>query len=150
MKLLGTYNTKKRYRAVLICCISLFFMYCFMNNAMAEELAEVEVKASIMTRAVAKLNDVFAKTRLIIFVIGGFGLIGIAFQASFGRMRWSWFVGLAVGLAMVAAAGAIIQYAAGRKIWTPDTLTEEAVAAEASAASAPSEESISSDPNELY
>jgi sugar/nucleoside kinase (ribokinase family) len=50
---------------------------------------------------------------MIIFIVGGFGLVGIAFQAIFGKVKWTWFAGLAVGLAILAAAGAIVNYASG-------------------------------------
>ena len=41
-----------------------------------------------------------------------FGLIALAFQAIFGKIKWPWFAALAFGLAVVAAAGAIVNYAA--------------------------------------
>lgn len=118
----------------MVCILSLLFICLFMNNAMAEEeINEVVVRGNILSQFVTKLSNLFKKTRLIIFVIGGFGLVGIAFQASFGRMKWSWFAGLAVGLAIVAVANAIIKYATGRTpVRAPDTLTAEAVEAEAS------------------
>ena len=55
----------------------------------------------------------FKDFKMIIFVVGGFGLVGIAFQAIFGKVKWTWFAGLAVGLAILAAAGAIVDYATG-------------------------------------
>jgi hypothetical protein len=56
---------------------------------------------------------------MIIFIVGGFGLVGIAWQAIWGKMKWTWFAGLAVGLAILAAAGAIVNYATG------DNMTNE-------------------------
>ena len=49
---------------------------------------------------------------MVVFVIGGFGLVALAFQAIFGKIKWAWFAALAFGLAVVAAAGAIVNYAA--------------------------------------
>jgi hypothetical protein len=43
-------------------------------------------------------------------------LVGIAFQAIFGKVKWTWFAGLAVGLGILAAAGAIVNYASGAKM----------------------------------
>lgn len=127
-------NKHQIYSIGMVCILSLLFICLFMNNAMAEEeINEVVVRGNILSQFVTKLSNLFKKTRLIIFVIGGFGLVGIAFQASFGRMKWSWFAGLAVGLAIVAVANAIIKYATGRTpVRAPDTLTAEAVEAEAS------------------
>lgn len=72
------------------------------------------------TKAVGTFNAV----KGIIFVVGGFGLVGIAYQAIFGRMNWKWFAGLAFGLAIVAASGSIVHYASGDYM---DTLSHETV-----------------------
>ena len=37
--------------------------------------------------------------------------MALAFFAVFGKLKWTWFASLAVGLAILAAAGAIIDYA---------------------------------------
>lgn len=58
-----------------------------------------------------KAVSVFSAVRGIIFIVGGFGLVALAFFAIFGKLKWTWFASLAVGLAILAAAGAIIDYA---------------------------------------
>ncbi len=67
----------------------------------------------LMTVAERKAMNVFQHVKTITFVIGGFGLVGIAYQAIIGKVKWGWFAGLAVGLALLAAAGAIVEYATG-------------------------------------
>ena len=52
----------------------------------------------------------FQHVRSVIFVGGGFGLVGLAFAAIFGKVKWSWLAALAVGLAIVAVAGAVVDY----------------------------------------
>ncbi len=69
--------------------------------------------SSIMDAAAGKARNVFTSVKTITFILGGFGLIGIAYQAIIGKVKWAWFAGLAVGLALLAAAGAIVQYATG-------------------------------------
>ena len=69
--------------------------------------------SSLMTTAQTKASNVFQSVKTITFIIGGFGLIGIAYQAIIGKVKWSWFAGLAVGLALLAAAGSIVEYATG-------------------------------------
>lgn len=69
--------------------------------------------ASVMDTARSKAVSVFKAVKTIVFVIGGFGLVALAFQAIFGKVKWPWFAGLAVGLAILAAAGAIVEYATG-------------------------------------
>ena len=69
--------------------------------------------SSLMSTAQTKARNVFTSVRTITFILGGFGLVGIAYQAIIGKVKWSWFAGLAVGLALLAAAGAIVEYATG-------------------------------------
>ena len=68
---------------------------------------------TIMDTAAGKAANVFQKVKIITFIVGGFGLVGIAYQAIIGKVKWGWFAGLAVGLALLAAAGAIVDYATG-------------------------------------
>ena len=62
------------------------------------------------TLAINKVTEAFQYSRKLIFIIGGFGLITLAFFAIFGKIRWSWFAALCVGLGIVAIAGYIINY----------------------------------------
>ena len=93
--------------------LSTLFVACF-----AIALAFVATDAMAQTNNL--FNEVFNTTqttfqnvRTVIFIVGGFGLIGLAFFAIFGKIQWKWFAALCVGLAIVAAAGYIIDYATG-------------------------------------
>jgi hypothetical protein len=74
--------------------------------------------ATVFATARDKLVELFRNAKMVVFVIGGFGLIALAFQAIFGKIKWAWFAALAFGLAVVAAAGAIVNYAANTKTST--------------------------------
>ena len=91
---------------------TLFALALFMVVAMAGDASAAD---SVMTHAQKKAINVFKAVKTIVVVIGGFGLVGLAFQAIFGKVKWTWFAGLAVGLAILAAAGAIVEYATGTK-----------------------------------
>lgn len=78
----------------------------FCGDAMAD---------GIFDTATTKAAKAFESTKKIIFIVGGFGLIVIALAAIFGKMKWSTFVFLLIGLAIVAAAGMIVEYTAGAK-----------------------------------
>lgn len=67
--------------------------------------------ASVFGTAMTKLKTLFTDTKNVLFIIGGFGLVALAFQAIFGKLKWAWFAALALGLAVVAAAGKIVDYA---------------------------------------
>lgn len=63
--------------------------------------------------AFGRTLNAFINARTVIFIVGGFGLIALAFSAIFGKIQWKWFAALCVGLAIVAAAGYIVEYATG-------------------------------------
>ncbi|MBQ7633194.1 MAG: TrbC/VirB2 family protein [Alphaproteobacteria bacterium] len=67
--------------------------------------------ATVFDTAISKLSKLFKDTKSVLFVIGGFGLVALAFQAIFGKLKWAWFAALALGLAVVAAAGKVVDYA---------------------------------------
>ena len=52
----------------------------------------------------------FQNSRTVIFIVGGFGLIGLGFAAIFGKVHWKWLAALACGLAIVAVAGQVVDY----------------------------------------
>lgn len=81
--------------------------------AMVGDASAQATGTTVMDTATKKALNVFKAVKTIIFVVGGFGLVGLAFQAIFGKVKWAWFAGLAVGLAVLAAAGAIVEYATG-------------------------------------
>ncbi len=86
-----------------ITTMTFLFALVMMGDASAETVFGV---------GATKLVNLFKNAKMIIFIIGGFGLVALAFQAIFGKIKWAWFAALAFGLAVVAAAGAIVNYAA--------------------------------------
>ena len=70
----------------------------------------VESSSDAWTTAFNKVTEVFQYSRKMIFIIGGFGLIVLAFFAIFGRIQWKWSAALCVGLGIVAIAGTVIDY----------------------------------------
>ncbi len=89
------------------CLVAVFTLLTFAGDASAQ---------SVMQTSQQKALNVFTSIKMIIFVVGGFGLVGIAFAAIFGKVNWKWFASLAVGLAILAAAGSVVNYATGENM----------------------------------
>jgi phosphoglycerol transferase MdoB-like AlkP superfamily enzyme len=68
---------------------------------------------SVFDTVVGKGRELFKEIRTVVFVLGGFGLVGLAVASIFGRPMWKWFAFLALGLVVIAVAGAIVDYFAG-------------------------------------
>ena len=101
---------KNLKKMMALCSWVLVFTVVFASASFAAE------GESVMQLALNKALLLFTNVKVIIFVVGAFGLIGIAFQAIVGKVKWTWFAGLAVGLAILAAAGAVVNYATGGNI----------------------------------
>lgn len=90
-----------------ICCMAVIMLMGSVESAFAVSSSD------LMGVAQGKAVTVFKSVKTIIFVVGGFGLVALAFMAIFGKIDWKKFAALAVGLAILAAAGAIVDYATG-------------------------------------
>lgn len=61
---------------------------------------------------VTKLQAVFDDVRSVFYVLAAFGLIGMAAAALLGKIQWKWLWALVFGVAVVACADYVVQYAA--------------------------------------
>jgi len=86
-----------------------FLLFAGVSDAAAQQM--VSSSGTVFGTALDKGADLFKNVRNVIFLVGGFGLVALAFFAVFGKLKWTWFASLAVGLAILAAAGSIIDYA---------------------------------------
>ena len=72
----------------------------------------------IFGSAQTKANDAFMNIRLIVFLVGGFGIIGLAFAAIFGKVHFRWGSGLAFGLFVLAVTASVISFVTGADVIT--------------------------------
>ena len=77
---------------------------------------------TVFATVTTKSKDLFENVKKVVFVVGGFGLVGLAVGAIFGAVKWKWFASLAIGLAILAVAGAIVDYVTGAGPGFSDTL----------------------------
>ena len=95
----------KFFKSNILSILTMTFLFTFVMLGDASA-------ATVFKTAANKLVELFRNAKMVVFIIGGFGLVALAFQAIFGKVKWAWFAALAFGLAVVAAAGSIINYAA--------------------------------------
>lgn len=77
------------------------------TDAFAQTLGE---SSDVFQTITDRMITTFKNVRAVIFVVGGFGLVGLGFAAIFGKVNWKWLAALAAGLAIVAIAGAVVDY----------------------------------------
>jgi hypothetical protein len=82
-----------------------------MGAILTPDLAFAQANGSVFGTLQNKATDTFTNVRIILFIIAGFGIIGMAAMAFFGRFDWRWTFSMGGGLVVLAAAGGIIYYA---------------------------------------
>ena len=87
--------------------IAIFGLITYVGSAWAQNN-----DAGGLDSIVQKLNDVFADVSGVFYVLAAFGLIGMAAAALLGKIQWKWLWALVFGVAVVAAAQFIVDYAA--------------------------------------
>lgn len=89
--------------------IAFVVMYLFgVVDAIAATPSPVssDVIAKVRERAIIVIEHY----KPIVYILGGFGLLCVAWGAVFGKMNWKWFANLAIGLFLVAWMGHLIDY----------------------------------------
>ena len=69
--------------------------------------------AGFFTQASSRFMATFKSVRTMVLIFGGFGLIVLAIAAILGKIKWAALGALAAGLAIVAVAGKVVDYATG-------------------------------------
>ena len=75
--------------------------YAMMSLAVAVMFTAVGAFAggdgNVFNTVLDRMLVTFRNSRSVIFVVGGFGLIGLGFAAIFGKVNWKWLAALACG-----------------------------------------------------
>ncbi len=90
--------------------LKIFMMVAVIAVVFSATSAFAQSDDNVFTTVLSKLMTTFKNVRNVIFVVGGFGLVGLGFAAIFGKVKWPWLAALACGLAIVALAGAMVDY----------------------------------------
>ena len=90
--------------------MSLAVAMVFVATGASAEGGGGEAATNVFSTIINRMLTTFVNARSVIFVVGGFGLIGLGFAAIFGKVNWKWLAALACGLAIVAVAGQVVDY----------------------------------------
>ncbi len=77
-----------------------------------------------VNNVVTRLATTFEQVKKVFFVLAAFGIIGLAAAALLGKIQWKWLWALIFGVAIVAAAGTIVKYAAGEGAEVSDDIND--------------------------
>ena len=67
------------------------------------------------------LYSTFLRARNLVYILSGFGLIGIAVGAIFGKINFRWLAMICIGLAVLAGADRIINYSTSADLQISDS-----------------------------
>ncbi len=75
-----------------------------------EDVYDAAGTENIFGKVARRAAFVLISLKKIIYLIAGFGLIGFAWMAVFGKISWKWFGNLVISLFLVANVGRFIEY----------------------------------------
>lgn len=96
------------------------------STDMSTTLENCGVNSTLFTNLLKKGAEIFAGLREIIYVVAGFGIIGVAVGGFFGNLNWKWLGAIIVGLMVIATTGELLEMITGCRnlVGIQDTLTE--------------------------
>ena len=99
-----------------IILLGLLIAVCFVSTSFAQEVTAgggggaggggSDVFGSVTEKA----QEIFDNLKTLVFVLGGFGLIGFSVGAIFGKVQWKWFATLSFGLFVISVADQVVTY----------------------------------------
>ena len=99
---------KKLLKTLAVVAVFGVVLYAF--GAFAQQTNSNSGGLSSVTSTLANL---FKEIKTVFFVLAAFGIIGLAAAALLGKVQWKWLFALVFGVAIVGAAGYIVDYASG-------------------------------------
>lgn len=69
-------------------------------------------------------REIFEGLRDLIYVVAGFGIIGVAVGGFFGNLNWKWLGAIVIGLVVIASTGELITAITGCEEFTQGLITD--------------------------
>lgn len=103
--------------------INILFISVLLSVVFLCNPAFADDSSGLFSDLIDKGSDIFMGMRDIIYVVSGFGIIGVAIGGFFGTINWKWIGAIIVGLMVIATTAAFIQYITGEEVGSiTDTL----------------------------
>ena len=90
--------------------VMLFSSVLFAASAYAEDPAAGGSGSGLFSDLIKKGAEIFKGIREIIYVVAGFGIIGVSVGGFFGNLNWKWLGAIIIGLMVIGLTGSIIEY----------------------------------------
>ena len=69
-------------------------------------------------------NKIFSGLRDLIYVVAGFGIVGVAVGGFFGSLNWKWLGAIVIGLILIASTGELINAITGCEKFTQGMISD--------------------------
>lgn len=104
-------RVRVKKNAELLLFVVMVSLVLFADPAFADGTAKNDT--GLFSELIHKGVEIFDGIREIVFVVSGFGIIGVAVGGFFGNMNWKWLSAIIIGLMVIGLTGSIIQFVAG-------------------------------------
>lgn len=95
---------KQQYNKALKQIVLVAFIFCLNSFFFASD------SYALFEELTEKGAEIFLGMRDIIYVVAGFGIIGVAVGGFFGNLNWKWLGAIIIGLVIIATTAALVKY----------------------------------------
>lgn len=111
-------RTEKRDRKMNILYIKVknllvISLLVFMASSVLFAIDSYAADGALFADLTSKGAEIFTGMRDIIYVVAGFGIIGVAVGGFFGTLNWKWLGAIIIGLMVIALTGSFITTVVG-------------------------------------
>ncbi len=105
----------KNKNILLFALLAIFCCFFDISKAFAETDAVTgcSINSGLFSGLLMTGQEIFTNLRELIFVVAGFGIIGVSVGGFFGNLNWKWLGAIMIALVVIASTGGIIQLITG-------------------------------------
>lgn len=109
------YMRVKKICVVLLLAVLFSSVLCIVPSFAADTTTATTTGANsgLFADLISKGIKIFEGMRDIIYVVAGFGIIGVAIGGFFGNINWKWLGAIVIGLMVIGLTGGILTYIGG-------------------------------------